>query len=92
MGRYRINVYHQRGEVAIVMRMINSNVPSFEALGLPTSAAEMAMLKRGLVLVVGAAGSAKSVTEISELMQRGRLSEIKDAMLKGSEEGIVTFD
>ena len=92
LGRYRINVYHQRGEVAMVMRMINSNVPSFEDLGLPTSTAEMAMLKRGLVLVVGAAGSAKSVTEISELMQRGRLSEIKDAMLKGSEEGIVTFD
>lgn len=76
----------------MVMRMINSNVPSFEALGLPTSTAEMAMLKRSLVLVVGAAGSAKSVTEISELMQRWRLSEIKNAMSKGNEEGIVTFD
>ncbi|MCX7220563.1 MAG: type IV pili twitching motility protein PilT, partial [Burkholderiales bacterium] len=54
LGRYRINVYHQRGEVAMVMRMINSQIADFEALGLPAKVAELAMLKRGLVLVVGA--------------------------------------
>jgi twitching motility protein PilU len=70
LGRYRINVYHQRGEVAMVMRMINSNVPSFEALGLPARAAELAMLKRGLVLVVGAAGSGKSTTLAAMIRHR----------------------
>lgn len=70
LGRYRINVYRQRGEVAMVMRMINSNVPSFEALGLPARVAEMAMLKRGLVLVVGAAGSGKSTTLAAMIKHR----------------------
>lgn len=62
MGRYRVNVYHQRGEVAMVLRMIDSRVPSFDVLGLPEVARTLAMLKRGLVLVVGAAGSGKSTT------------------------------
>lgn len=62
LGRYRINVYNQRGEVALVMRMINSKIPDFKTLGLPPKVAELAMLKRGLVLVVGAAGSGKSTT------------------------------
>lgn len=70
LGRYRINVYHQRGEVAMVMRMINSNVPSFETLGLPARASELAMLKRGLVLVVGAAGSGKSTTLAAMIRHR----------------------
>ncbi len=62
LGRYRINVFHQRGEVAMVMRQINSQVADFDALGLPVAVAELAMVKRGLVLVVGAAGSGKSTT------------------------------
>ncbi|CAN5894407.1 PilT/PilU family type 4a pilus ATPase [soil metagenome] len=70
LGRYRINIYHQRGEVAMVMRMINSKVPDFAALGLPPKVAELAMLKRGLVLVVGAAGSGKSTTLAAMIKHR----------------------
>ena len=69
-GRYRINVYYQRGEVAMVLRMINSQIPSFEALGLPPTVAELALLKRGLVLVVGAAGCGKSTTLASMIKYR----------------------
>ncbi|AZP11488.1 PilT/PilU family type 4a pilus ATPase [Undibacterium parvum] len=75
LGRYRINVYHQRGEVAMVMRMINSQIADFEALGLPAKVAELAMLKRGLVLVVGAAGAGKSTTLAAMIKYRSTHAE-----------------
>ncbi|MGA3159200.1 MAG: PilT/PilU family type 4a pilus ATPase [Steroidobacteraceae bacterium] len=62
VGRFRVNVFYQRGEVAVVARLIKSVIPTIEQLGLPSCCAELAMLKRGLVLVVGAAGSGKSTT------------------------------
>jgi twitching motility protein PilU len=62
VGRYRINVYYQRGEVALVARLIKSDAPTFEKLGLPAYCAKLAMLKRGLVLFVGSAGSGKSTS------------------------------
>lgn len=62
VGRFRVNVYYQRGEVAMVVRSIKSKIPSFETLGLPAQCARLAMLKRGLVLFVGSAGSGKSTS------------------------------
>jgi twitching motility protein PilU len=62
VGRFRVNVFYQRGEVALVARLIKSNIPAIEQLGLPKTCADLAMLKRGLVLVVGAAGSGKSTS------------------------------
>lgn len=70
LGRYRVNVYHQRGEVAMVLRLINSQIPDFATLGLPPKVADLAMLKRGLVLVVGAAGSGKSTTLAAMIKHR----------------------
>lgn len=70
LGRYRINVFHQRGEVAMVMRKINSKIADFDALGLPAKVAELAMVKRGLVLVVGAEGSGKSTTMAAMIKYR----------------------
>lgn len=61
-GRFRINVFRQRGETGMVIRLIRAESRSFEQLGLPRACAGLAMLKRGLVLVVGAAGSGKSTT------------------------------
>jgi twitching motility protein PilU len=72
LGRYRINVYYQRGEVAMVMRMINSQIPDFLTLGLPPKVAELAMLKRGLVLVVGSTGSGKSTTLAAMITHRSQ--------------------
>jgi twitching motility protein PilU len=62
VGRFRVNVFYQRGEVAMVARLIKSIIPTIEQLGLPQACANLAMLKRGLVLVVGAAGSGKSTS------------------------------
>jgi len=62
LARFRVNVYYQRGEVALVARLIKSKIPSFTQLGLPKPCSDLVMLKRGLVLVVGAAGSGKSTS------------------------------
>lgn len=62
IGRFRVNVYRQRGSLAIVMRSISSKIPTFEELGAPTACKDLAEKERGLVLVVGAAGNGKSST------------------------------
>ncbi|MCU0693712.1 MAG: PilT/PilU family type 4a pilus ATPase [Polyangiaceae bacterium] len=62
LGRFRVNVYRQRGSIAVVMRAIPLNVPTFEQLGCPPIAKDLADKERGLVLVVGAAGNGKSST------------------------------
>jgi len=61
-GRFRINIYRQRGEVAFVVRYITNKIPSIEQLNLPAILKELIMLPRGLILVVGATGSGKSTT------------------------------
>jgi twitching motility protein PilU len=62
LGRFRFNMFRQRGCPAAVVRRITSDIPSIDALGLPPQLKELALLKRGLVLVVGATGSGKSTT------------------------------
>jgi twitching motility protein PilT len=62
VGRYRVNVYRQRGTLAIALRSIPLKIPAFDELGVPPVVASFAELERGLVLVVGAAGNGKSST------------------------------
>jgi twitching motility protein PilU len=62
LGRFRLNVYVQRGQVSMVVRYVKDKIPSMAALKMPLIAQKLALLKRGLVLVVGAAGSGKSTT------------------------------
>ena len=62
IGRYRVNVYRQRGTLAVAMRSIPLRIPTFEELGSPPVARALAEMERGLVLVVGAAGNGKSST------------------------------
>lgn len=62
LGRFRLNLYVQRGEVGMVVRYVKSKIPSIAALKMPVVLQQLAMLKRGLILVVGAAGSGKSST------------------------------
>lgn len=62
LGRFRVNVFHQRGSLAVAARILNLDIPSPEFLGIPQSVVEMTNKKRGLVLVTGATGSGKSTT------------------------------
>lgn len=61
-GRYRANAYKQRGSVALALRLVGTQVPSAESLGLPVSVIDLYQRKRGLVLVTGPTGSGKSTT------------------------------
>ena len=61
-GRFRVNVFKQRGEVGMVIRSIRSTIPSIEELQLPQVLKEIIMAPRGLVLLVGSTGSGKSTT------------------------------
>ncbi len=62
LGRFRVNVFHQRGYPAMVLRYITANMPKLEQLGLPDTVRDLAAQKRGLMLIVGATGSGKSTT------------------------------
>ncbi len=61
-GNFRVNVLKQRGSVSAVIRYIRSTIPSFDSLHLPPVLLDLAMERRGLVLVVGSTGSGKSTT------------------------------
>lgn len=70
VGRFRVNVFKQRGEVGMVVRHIKTIIPSIETLGLPPVLKELILRKRGLLLVVGATGSGKSTTLASMIDYR----------------------
>src|SRR5205807_10196316 len=72
LGRYRANIYMQRSAPAIVIRRIKSEIPSFEELRLPKLIADLALGRRGLVLVAGPTGSGKSTTLASMIDYRNR--------------------
>lgn len=72
IGRFRVNVYRQRGEVALAIRYIATEIPTLESLRLPETLRDLIMLPRGLILVVGATGSGKSTTLASMLDYRNR--------------------
>jgi twitching motility protein PilU len=62
LGRFRCAIFYQRGFPAMVMRYITADMPRLETLGLPDTLIDLAKLKRGLILMVGATGSGKSTT------------------------------
>jgi len=62
IGRFRFNVFRQRGEISMVIRLVPLQVPGFETLGIPNLLKDMTLLKRGLILVVGPSGAGKSTT------------------------------
>ena len=82
LGRFRVNVFMQRGYPAVVLRYITADMPRLDALNLPDIMRDLIMLKRGLVLVVGATGSGKSTTIAAMINHRN----------EGSSDHIVTIE
>lgn len=62
MGRFRVNIFKQRGTMSFVCRLVNTKIPEPEQLGLSEEVIDLSMKKRGLVLVTGPTGSGKSTT------------------------------
>jgi twitching motility protein PilU len=83
IGRFRVNAFVQQNRVGGVLRTINTEIPTFEQLGLPQQLAKIVMEKRGLVLMVGATGSGKS-TSLAAMVgyrntnSRGHIITIED--------------
>ncbi len=83
LGRFRVNVFRQRGDVAMVIRYIKGKIPSIEDLHLPQKLKELIMEPRGLILIVGSTGSGKSTTLASMIdyrndNQTGHILTIED--------------
>ncbi len=83
LGRFRVNSFRQRGCTGVVIRQIKSNIPTIDDLGLPPVLKDVAMTKRGLVLIVGATGSGKSTTmaamiDYRNTNQAGHIITIED--------------
>ncbi|MFT6296248.1 MAG: twitching motility protein PilU [Glaciecola sp.] len=75
IGRFRVNIFKQRGEVAIVARNIKTEIPSADSLGLPPILKDLVMQKRGIVLFVGGTGSGKSTSLASLIDHRNKTSD-----------------
>jgi len=74
IGRFRVNIFKQRNQVAMVVRNIKTEIPGWQELGLPESLTKIIMAKRGLVLFVGATGSGKSTSLASLIDYRNEHS------------------
>ncbi|MBD3170007.1 MAG: PilT/PilU family type 4a pilus ATPase [candidate division Zixibacteria bacterium] len=82
LGRFRINLYRQRGTPSIAIRAVNTDVPSFDELNLPPVVREIAEARRGLIIVTGTTGSGKSTT----------LAAIIEHINSGRSENIITIE
>lgn len=83
LGRFRVNIFKQRGYTGLVIRQIKTEIKSIDEMGLPRIFKDIVMSKRGLVLVVGATGCGKSTTLASMIdyrnsHQRGHIVTIED--------------
>jgi len=74
IGRFRVNVFQQRNQVGMVLRRIETKIPTFEDLNLPPVMKELSTTKRGIVLFVGGTGSGKSTSLAAMVDYRNRNS------------------
>ena len=72
VGRFRINIYRQRGDTAMAVRYVSDHIPSLEQLNLPPILKDLVMMPRGLILCVGSTGSGKSTTLASMIDYRNQ--------------------
>ena len=74
VARYRVNAFTQRGSAGMVLRVINSEIPTFEQLRLPPILRDISMTRRGMVIFVGGTGSGKSTSLAAMLGYRNENS------------------
>lgn len=82
VGRYRLNVFRQRGSIAMAFRVVATQIPSADSLGIPDTVIDLYNRKRGLVLVTGPTGSGKSTT----------LASIIDMINNNREAHVITLE
>lgn len=82
LGRFRINLFRQRGTAGIAIRAVNTNVPTFEELNLPDTIKKLAAERRGLMVITGTTGSGKSTT----------LAAIIEHMNSNRDDNIMTIE
>ncbi len=82
IGRFRLNVFKQRGSIALAIRIVATELPDPELLGIPESVMNLYQKQRGLVLVTGPTGSGKSTT----------LAAILDLINKNREAHVITLE
>jgi twitching motility protein PilT len=82
VGRYRLNIFRQRGSIAMAFRVVATEIPSADSLGIPDTVMELYKKKRGLVLVTGPTGSGKSTT----------LASIIDMINNNREAHVITLE
>ena len=75
VGRFRASAFYQRNLAGMVLRRIETNIPQIDELGLPEIIKELAMIKRGLVMFVGATGTGKSTSLAAMIGHRNRNSK-----------------
>jgi twitching motility protein PilT len=76
IGRFRVNAYRQRGSLSCVLRVIPSDIPTIDGMGLPPAVKTLAEYKQGIVLVTGSTGSGKSTTLAAMIDHVNRASAV----------------
>jgi twitching motility protein PilU len=96
LGRFRVNLFTQRGSLAMVLRHVRTEIPTLDALNMPDVLRELALHKRGLILMVGATGSGKTTTLAAMIDHRnaqaaGHILTIEDPIefVHGNKRSIV---
>ncbi|ULQ45434.1 PilT/PilU family type 4a pilus ATPase [Flagellatimonas centrodinii] len=96
LGRFRVNIFTQRNQIGMVLRYVRADIPQLDDLGLPATLKDLVMLKRGLILMVGATGSGKSTSLAAMIHHRnlnaaGHILTIEDPIefVHGNHRSIV---
>jgi twitching motility protein PilU len=74
IGRFRVNIFKQKTQLGIVLRRIKTEIPSLDELHMPPKLKELALVKRGMVIIVGATGTGKSTTLAAMIDHRNKNS------------------